>query len=934
MGIEQNQFIFEYVAKQGNVLTVINSIRQANERMGVELIQKFGSVSEVIGTNLQKIKNVQIIDKNGVESSVKVITDLGTVLKTVNGNFIQFNESTKASSTGAGANVAAIKDVTDKYNKLAIAAKNAAERANQLQNKQSPLIGQSSQLATNFTNVSNVNQKFSKLLSETGQVTKIVGGGMVSLGKNTQTFSYNAETANGKMVVLKETISKTPAGVQNVSRSMRDATASSETFGQSFERLIKRAALTIPVWFVLRQGIMSVVGSLKDGIKGLIDFDLALQKVKRNLSGTPKELEDNFSTMRTEITKTSIATGKSTEDIADAIKKFATIGFSFKDSMAGGLEATKLSILLFGEAGETAESFARSLKLLMDTSAGAKNAQTQFAETMSLVSELEKTNQFELNEVNESLIRFAPAAKAAGFSARQTLSVLAALGTAGLTGARGGTLLSSSVNKLKQNLNLLSKELGIQVNPQLDTTFTVLTKVLDAIEKVQGTDKMGVGATNAIAEIFGGEKGSKTITALVGVNKQLKENLKIVPDLNRTMKDMNSVLNSTSGQANITKNAFKEFKKALIEGIAEGDNFKNITTSIASGMQLLAKNGSKIGKSLKDNLINITTGLKPLLFVLDIDAEARELHSKIEQGLNKNLSKLELKDLIVELDEKKISKDIINQLLAVYRTMPDIIEPLNVKVKFTPEKQAERISEEDKYTINEAILKNRLEQLKQAGIQGSELLKQTGYLKNQLGIEDKLNDRLDRQLEIQREITAEKRLGSKLSSESMKLYDIAKTQGVEIAKQVGDVLSGNTDFSIFVRKGGAALDVFKKEFSDLYEQQQAIAFFSGNTVPGEQGLQGGTRIGIQENVNLKSKRFDPQAEIQRQRLINQEQAPLQKLNTLATSIQQTNTINNVINIASDVDPTKWKTKMLELFNMPDIKNKLAILITGQTNTKL
>jgi TP901 family phage tail tape measure protein len=315
------------------------------------------------------------------------------------------------------------------------------------------------------------------------------------------------------------------------------------------------------------------------------------------MQGTPQEIASNFNSMKEEITKTSLATGKSTEEIANAIKKFATIGFNFKDSMAGGLEATKLSIVLFGDAGETAETFARSLKLLMDTSAGAKSAQEQFAETMSLVSELEKTNQFELNEVNESLIRFAPAAKAAGFSARETLSVLAALGTAGLAGSRGGTLLSSSVNKLKQNLDLLVKELGIQVNPQLDTTFSILTKVLDAIEKVQGTDKMGVGATKAIAEIFGGEKGSKTITALVGVNKQLKENLKILPDVNRTMKDMGIVLDSTSGKAGIATNSFKEFKKALIEGLTSGNDFKNIIGLLATGMQKLAKNGKNIGNA-------------------------------------------------------------------------------------------------------------------------------------------------------------------------------------------------------------------------------------------------------------------------------------------------------------------------------------------------
>lgn len=99
---------------------------------------------------------------------------------------------------------------------------------------------------------------------------------------------------------------------------------------------------------------------------------------------------------------------------------------------------------------------------------------------------------------------------------------------------------------------------------------------------------------------------------------------------------------------------------------------------------------------------------------------------------------------------------------------------------------------------------------------------------------------LEAQLELEKAITEEKKNQKDLSSDAIKLYQIARKYGVDVAEELSKVLSGAKPIS---ELGGLlsfdkkALAVFKKEFGDLYEQFQAGEFFKGAgagiTIPGK-----------------------------------------------------------------------------------------------------
>ena len=176
---------------------------------------------------------------------------------------------------------------------------------------------------------------------------------------------------------------------------------------------------------------------------------------------------------------------------------------------------------------------------------------------------------------------------------------------------------------------------------------------------------------------------------------------------------------------------------------------------------------------------------------------------------------------------------------------------MGVEEGFTQEEHINKqivASSAKRQKIAEAILKNRLEQLKAQGILNSELLKAESSMKRMLGIHDSFEDKLKRRLDLEKAVNEEKRLQNNLSSESVKLFDIATEHGTEMAKKIREVLSGQRDFNTFVRIGGKEVELFKENFADIFKQQQALAFFKGTTVAEMPKLRGGFGVPIQEEA--------------------------------------------------------------------------------------
>lgn len=695
-----------------------------------------------------------------------------------------------------------------------------------------------------------VRNELSKIATSAKQIKLPLGGTTNQIRQ----FTTVLRGANGQLATVRQTVAGTGKNLKVLNATVSKGATVSRTFGQNLVTLAKRAALTIPLWFALRRGIGAVFSTIKDGLTAIVDFDRALQKAKRNLQGTTDSIEKNFIILRKEVTKLSIETGKSVEDITNAFQKFATVGFDFETSLAGANSATKLSILLFGEADQTALAFARSMRVLVDESKDAKPAGEQLADVMALTSELWKTNAFELNELTQSLEKFAPVAKTAGFSAEETVKVLSALSTAGLRGGRAGRLLRTSMVRLVTSTDKLASSLGIKVNPEVDRTFDVFLKTLDVLHKTRGeTGKVAPAFEKVVKSIFG-LRSSDAIKGLIALRGNLQKVLGVTGDVAKFNKEFEDVNKTIFQLVARFRNLNKEIGKAFVIGLVGGEDFKDTLEDIIELQNKIFKVTRSIGEALRISgqlTFGDTRGLEKFLLNVDlfekfilrskdakeklqeINNEILKNNEKLLKGLNGQLDRAELERLIIEietqikLDTKQFDVDknlLIKAKKELEKTFEDLplIEP-DIQVSL----DGIQLTTEEQNKLIQDLINDQLKRLKFEGATEFELLKIEDRLRRQFDVNDDILDQKRRQLDIERAISQEQKERLSFGSESVKLAEIAKTEGLQTAVALSEVLDGQRDFNTFMRIGGKQAELLTKHFEDFVKSKELEEFFKG-----------------------------------------------------------------------------------------------------------
>ena len=255
-----------------------------------------------------------------------------------------------------------------------------------------------------FTRAVNIVDRRIKSISSKPVFDRDLGRSVVKTFAEIETVFKGTD---GQLKTLRETSVLTNNGLKKLRETVTTGGSGVRTFSDNIKNLAKQAALTIPVWLGLRNAILGTIRNIREGATAIIDFDGALQKARFSISGTASQVETDFKRLREEATRVSIETGKSTETIVNAFQKFATVGFDFETSLRGALDSTKASAILFGDAEQTANAFARSLRVLVDESEDAAPVQEQIASAIAQTVTLFKNNAFELNEFTESLEKFA-----------------------------------------------------------------------------------------------------------------------------------------------------------------------------------------------------------------------------------------------------------------------------------------------------------------------------------------------------------------------------------------------------------------------------------------------------------------------------------------------------------------------------------------------
>lgn len=746
-------------------------------------------------------------------------------------------------------------------------------------------------------------QEATQTVQQLGTVVQMADGSF-------QNFTKTNTLING--ILLKSSGSLKDVSNQFTKTSVETAKADKNfiSVGENIKRLAERAVLTIPIWLLLRSAVMGTLNSITQGFKDLADESLVLQKVKNTFTGSLEDITANMEKLKKETQALALASGISHEKIIQVFQKFSAVGLDFASAMSATNAVVKLSVITQGEASLTADSLAHAISVLIDTNASAIEKQKQFNDIVSLTAELWKTNGFNIEEFTGALEKFSITAKSVNFTTGQTLALLATLSKSGLGSA--GNLLRNSIGQLLVNLDKLAGNLGVKVNPALDDTFTILMKVLDQLDKLQKTkDLKGLeSAKEALKDIFGGTRSAVPITALAALYDVLKKNIALTPDinnLNNSFQDTEKVLGNLVARFHV---ANAEIGKAFVTGVIGGEDFNASLATIVDTLVALISTAEKTGEILREVF---SAGLLFSFFnewdkgIQDNMQKISKFSDDVSNAMLGKLAKEQFDKVIAELEQRQhviadrirepgISQAELEKRVATATRLAKTIDVIKIVGPAAPKENLDQLKEEtklvdrqiisykDAQAVAKSVLADSIARLREEGALTSQILIATDLRSKQLGIEEKSIDKLNRKLEIERAINDEKRLQGKLSSDTMKLFEITKTEGTDVARQIGDVLAGNLDFDTFVRIGGKALNVFKKQFSDLYSQQQALQFFKGERVAEMPELQGGTSIAIKEEALRKSlPQYDVNTAIARMRAERQ----FQRLESVTTTVPVT-----------------------------------------------
>ena len=770
-------------------------------------------------------------------------------------------------------------------------------------------------LGTGFSkNLKTIGEGYGKIAKTD---TSKLSGNITQLGNTTSKWSQTVKGADGQLLKLTETTKINDKGVVKTTQSYQNLSKNTVSVAQNLSRLAKRAALTIPLWLVLRGAITGVISTFKNGIRDIAAFDRVLQKARRNLQGTPQEIEANFKNLRDEVTKLSLESGKSVEEIANAFQRFATVGFDFETSMTGAAESTKLAVTLFGSTEKNANALARAFRILSKNIDDGRTKSEQLQGVTALLADLWKDQAFTIDEMAGALERFAPVARIANFTMEQTIQSLAAIQTAGIRGTRAGRLLSTAVLQMDKNFDKFQSTLGLNVNPQMTTTFERLQLVVKEIGKLQKVDPLA--ATQALQELFGGVRGLQVPAALSADFENLVNVLSRTGDIDAFQKSFEEITKTTGILTGRIQNVNKEIGKAFITGLFGGDDFNDTLQIILESLQKIQFQAIGAGTTLNalfapfrgessfEVLVEGATTAQAQI-VRRFNQIAIESRKAIENGLSEtDFNKLSKSIGILKKDILEFGTDFATENIGNLKSLEKINGLLQENLNITKEqtKQEAKLGEEKKKqlsdvqlnVINNAVISSQLEQLKNQGALTSEIIDRTNRLEDIFKINRDLETSLDRQLEKERALREEKRLQAELGNESLKLFRIAQEQGTATAKKISEVLAGDVDFSTFILRGGEVAEIFKKEFAGLFEQQQALQFFRGESVTGQKGLQGGAGITLPtEDLAIRGLPSTAEASRSRSRLMSGVQA--------AQNVQNINQVSASTNITANIDISK------------------------------
>ncbi len=531
----------------------------------------------------------------------------------------------------------------------------------------------------------------------------------LSSGKMSSTF----KTGSGK--IIKATGEMTSKGFRplraSISNATKQASLGSQVMGQ-YTKALMRVAIVVPIWQSFRIVIQTIASTIKEGLETIKKLNIELLRASSTIHGTTLSMASAMDTLKLKVRELSKDSGESMDKLANSFYRFGTVGNSFEDSMTGMQASLQTSLAMQGDVTQISKTMALTYKLLGDSIDDTLPMLDRQRLMGAQLFKLYRTNAFEINEMNSALMQFLPTANTANFTYAESISLLSALQSAGLKSSRAGRLLRTSIGKLVQNLDVLANELGIAVNPELESTFDILMKVLNAIDGMSKSGKeLPLEQLSAIKTIFGGIRTQEAGKALVSLLGQLKNNLK---DTASSTKNNNQVLyefdqrvkqvtDSTSTLMKRNKNLKALMGEAFLQGITGSEDMNQTMSTLNATMEGSITNTKGFANWLRVIAVGMSTlglGVIPLAIYdarLENATKSMKIMDRVMRGIKGQDSLEAISETLSEMADPEVQRTIekaggsverLQKALEDARTRLKGKEAIELEVRTTIDKQA------------------------------------------------------------------------------------------------------------------------------------------------------------------------------------------------------------------------------------------------------
>jgi TP901 family phage tail tape measure protein len=642
-------------------------------------------------------------------------------------------------------------------------------------------------------------------------------------GKSIVDFSGMLVDSEGKIQSFRTSASKVGGQLGLMSASVKDTGKTMSDFGEKSEfaklnlvGLATRAALTIPVWFALRQAL-AVLGSIIPSlIKHAIDFQAQLTQIAIVGGSTRKEIDQ----LGRESLKLASRYGTSFKELASALEIFAQQGLNSAESLSLLGPVLRFSAVSGRKAGQVVEDL-----IAIQTSFNLTSKDT--ISILDSISNAQIKYSINTQQLTEGLRKLAPVAGALGLTLQETegfiISVQQATRRSGTEVASG---LSSIFGRLQSSETVSSLQSLAKVPLFLDeigqATFEVTGRVRPVNEVIsllsKSFERLGESQKGTLAVLLGGRnRYSEAAATLNNYDVALKATIDSIFAFNATQTAFNKI-------AETTQNKLARLNAEYVE--LQDVTRTPINLIISAGVDQVRGLLALVKDSLNPitNKFGAQTGENFASFLgLDAEANAKKAEEERISRINSlgdaylNLIQIQetflsdaksFGDLGLQKKQEETTKDIIDKLKAIpelkglelpkFEVTDNLDAVLGKLRKFVSENKPElenqikAIEAVKGSTETELELKNKIKDIEVEGTKNNQskiaiAKAQLDFLNKQANLSDKDSQQLKKNLEIE------------IATFENKLKDLERASALNVEISKGLAL-GESDLQIQGRR--------------------------------------------------------------------------------------------------------------------------------------